>query len=113
MPRGVFCSGAGARRWGGGGWLGGAAGRCAEPLRERLLIFISQISRRGNICTFPKADRAGGTVPRENFELYLCSVKVFGLGSIFRRLTYVIFLHTLTYGVFRTHFVLRFNVQIR
>ncbi len=47
MPRGVFCSGAGAWRWGGGGWLGGAAGRCAEPLRERLLIFISQISRRG------------------------------------------------------------------
>ena len=36
MPRGVFCSGAGARRWGGRGWLGGAAGRCAEPLRERL-----------------------------------------------------------------------------
>ena len=48
-----------------------------------------------------------------NFELYLCSVEVFGLGSIFRRLTYVIFLHTLTYGVCRTHFVLRFNVQIR
>ena len=47
------------------------------------------------------------------FELYLCSVEVFGLGSIFRRLTYVIFLHTLTYCVFRTHFVLRFNVQIR
>ena len=48
---------------GGGGRLGGAAGRCAEPLRERLLIFISQISRRGKLLYKSKSGQGVANLP--------------------------------------------------
>ena len=48
---------------GGGGWLGGAAGRCAEPLRERLLIFISQISRKPALLYKSKSGQGVANLP--------------------------------------------------
>ena len=34
---------------GGGGWLGGAAGRCAEPLRERLIFYFTDFAPREGV----------------------------------------------------------------